>query len=263
MTYRVLIVDDHPLFRKGVRDALMGEPGLQVIGEAADGQTALQMILTLNPHLVLMDVHLPALNGLDVIRQARSRGFEGAILVLTAYDTEEQMRHALRIGANGYISKDARPEHLIQSIRHILSGRYVWGDHVMTHGEVQALIGGAEGSSKNMLSPREREILQYVAMGYSNKAIAERLGISQQTVKNHMTAILRKLDLGDRTQAAVLAIRRGWVRLPEEPATPLRRSSRERTGRGPSATDGLLPGGAGERPTATGGGPGPDPPARR
>jgi len=220
MTYRVLIVDDHPLFRKGVRDTLALEPGLQVIGEAPDGQTALGMILRLNPHLVLMDVHLPGLNGLDVIRQARAHGFEGAILVLTAYDSEEQMRHAIRIGANGYCSKDTSPELLLQSVRHVLSGRYVLGSRVMSAPEVQRFVDQLEADEDVVLSPREREILHYVALGYSNKAIAERLGISQQTVKNHMTAILRKLDLSDRTQAAITAIRRGWVRLPEEPIAP-------------------------------------------
>ncbi|WP_322800207.1 response regulator transcription factor [Thermoflexus sp.] len=220
MTVRVLIVDDHPLFRKGVRDTLMLEPGLQVIGEASDGQTALDMIRRLNPHLVLMDVHLPGLNGLDVIRQARSHGFEGAILVLTAYDSEEQMRHAIRIGASGYCSKDTPPDRLLQNIRHVLSGRCILGWRVVSAAEAQQIVGVAEASEDHALSPREREILQYVALGYSNKAIAERLGISQQTVKNHMTAILRKLDLSDRTQAAILAIRRGWVRLPEEPIFP-------------------------------------------
>ncbi|WP_376793075.1 response regulator [Thermoflexus sp.] len=220
MAYRVLIVDDHPLFRKGVRDTLLMEPGLQVVGEASDGQAALDMILRLNPHLVLMDVHLPGLNGLDVIRQARAQGFEGAILVMTAYDSEEQMRHAIRIGANGYCSKDAPPDVLLQNIRHVLSGRYLLGQRVVTATEVRQIIGEAGEIDDRSLSPREREILQYVALGYSNKAIAERLGISQQTVKNHMTAILRKLDLSDRTQAAILAIRRGWVRLPEEPIAP-------------------------------------------
>ncbi|GBD10227.1 Transcriptional regulatory protein DegU [Candidatus Thermoflexus japonica] len=220
MTYRVLIVDDHPLFRKGVRDTLMLEPGLQVIGEASDGQTAIDMILRLNPHLVLMDVHLPGLNGLDVIRYARAHGFEGAILVLTAYDSEEQMRHAIRIGANGYCSKDTPPDLLLQNIRHVLSGRCILGSRVVTAAEAQQIVGTVQEIEDHVLSPREREILQYVALGYSNKAIAERLGISQQTVKNHMTAILRKLDLSDRTQAAILAIRRGWVRLPEEPILP-------------------------------------------
>ncbi len=220
MAYRVLIVDDHPLFRKGVRDTLMLEPGLQVIGEASDGQTALDLILRLNPHLVLMDVHLPGLNGLDVIRQARAHRFEGAILVLTAYDSEDQMRRAIRLGANGYCSKDASPDRLLQSIRYVLAGRYVLGQRVLSAAEAQQMAGQIEEGAEDILSPREREILQYVALGYSNKAIAERLGISEQTVKNHMTAVLRKLDLSDRTQAAILAIRRGWVRLPEEPIAP-------------------------------------------
>lgn len=220
MVYRVLVVDDHPLFRKGVRDTLMLEPGFQVIGEASDGQTALDLILRLNPHLVLMDVHLPGLNGLDVIRRARAHGFEGAILVLTAYDSEDQMRRAIRLGANGYCSKDASPDRLLRSIRHVLAGQYVLGQRVLSAVEAQQMTGQIEEGEEDILSPREREILQYVALGYSNKAIAERLGISEQTVKNHMTAVLRKLDLSDRTQAAILAIRRGWVRLPEEPIVP-------------------------------------------
>ncbi len=220
MVYRVLVVDDHPMFRKGVRDTLMLEPGFQVIGEASDGQTALDLILRLNPHLVLMDVHLPRLNGLDVIRRVRAHGFEGAILVLTAYDSEDQMRRAIRLGANGYCSKDASPDRLLWSIRHVLAGQYVLGQRVLSAVEAQQMTGQIEEGEEDILSPREREILQYVALGYSNKAIAERLGISEQTVKNHMTAVLRKLDLSDRTQAAILAIRRGWVRLPEEPIVP-------------------------------------------
>lgn len=220
----VLVVDDHPVFRQGLRDVLAAESDLQVVGEAGDGEEALQLALDLSPDVIVMDVNIPKLNGLQVTRRLQQERTSSNILMLTAYDDAEQVFHAIRAGANGYFPKDVTPQKLIEAIHQVNQGQYVIGNTVMDEARLASWllkaterfggegIGGIEEPFVS-LSSREMEILQCITRGMSNKAIAHRLGISHQTVKNHMTAILRKLDVADRTQAAVYALRRGWVRL--------------------------------------------------
>jgi DNA-binding NarL/FixJ family response regulator len=221
---RVVIVDDHPLFRQGLRDVLETDPQLEVVGEAASGEVAIDMAGDVQPHVMLMDINLPDLNGLQVTRQIKARRPEIGIIVVTGYDDAEQAFHAIRAGASAYCPKDITPESLINTIYAVREGMYVVGERRMTHDEVvqwvEEKIGRISGQlttdiedSFVPLSPREMEILEYVTHGRSNKEIAYALGISHQTVKNHMTAILRKLQVEDRTQAAVYALSRGWVRL--------------------------------------------------
>jgi len=222
--YRILIVDDHAVWRQGLRDLLRNEPDLEVVGECADGNEAMQMITSLNPDVVLMDVNMPGMNGLQVTRQVKTERHKAIIITLTAYDDAQQAVHALKAGAKAFCPKDVQPQRLLEVIRHVLRGHFVVGDQLFDQDGVEAWIekqvsqtsrpsidDGQETFSP--LSPREMQILQYVTRGLSNKEIASTLGISHQTVKNHMTAILHKLDVEDRTQAAVYALRHGWVRL--------------------------------------------------
>lgn len=225
---RVIIVDDHPFFREGLRK-ILAEAGLDVIDEAGDGEEAIEKAAALQPDVVLMDVNLPLLNGLQATRQIKDSHPNINLVILTAYDDEEQIYHAIRVGASAYHPKDVDPRQLVQTIREVHAGRYVVGQAVMTEEELgQWLLekfrqfGGQVLADEKYLSPlsgREMEILRLVVAGMSNKEIAYALGISHQTVKNHITALLSKLGVADRTQAAVYALRRGWV--------PLRSGSEE------------------------------------
>jgi DNA-binding NarL/FixJ family response regulator len=220
----IIIVDDHPVFRQGLRDVLETDPNIHVIGQAASGEAAVEMILANEPDVVLMDINLPDTNGLQITRQVKASRPAVKVIVVTGYDDVEQAFHAIRAGANAYCAKDITPESLIGAIYAVREGKYVVEERHMDESEVfqwvEDKIGSIDGrlmtdheDSFVPLSPREMEILEYVTHGRSNKEIAFALGISHQTVKNHMTAILRKLQVDDRTQAAVYALSRGWVRL--------------------------------------------------
>ena len=220
----VLIVDDHPLFRQGLREVLNGEPDLTVVGEAADGEEALRVARELSPRVVLMDVNIPTINGLQVARRLRQEVPTARAVILTGYDDDEQVFHAIRAGAYGYFPKDVMPQKLVEAVREVSAGRYMISNLIMDDAQLApwllkqterfGIVEGELGDEAFVpLSPREMEILQHITRGLSNKEIAHQLGISHQTVKNHMTSILRKLNVEDRTQAAVYALRRGWVRL--------------------------------------------------
>jgi DNA-binding NarL/FixJ family response regulator len=226
----ILIVDDHPLFRQGLREVLNAQPDLVVVGEAADGEEALRVARELLPRVVLVDVNIPTLNGLQVARRLRQDVPGARAVILTGYDDDEQVFHAIRAGAHGYFPKDVMPEKLIDAVREVNGGRYVVSNLIMDDAQLApwlykqterfGVIEGEPGEEAFVpLSPREMEILQHITRGLSNKEIAHQLGISHQTVKNHMTSILRKLNVEDRTQAAVYALRRGWVRL-QDTQTP-------------------------------------------
>lgn len=221
---RILVVDDHPLFRQGLRDVLQSEDDIEVVGEASNGQEAIDLTHALLPDALILDINLPGANGLQVTRQLRAEHCTAAVVMLTAYDDAEQVLHAFRAGGSAYCPKDITPHKLVQILRQVVQGHYVMGDHIFDQEGLQAwLESSVEKASRSYvddsretfspLSPREMEILQHVTRGLSNKEIAVSLGISHQTVKNHMTAILHKLGVEDRTQAAVYALRRGWVRL--------------------------------------------------
>ena len=220
---KVLIVDDHPVFRDGLRNVLNSAEGLVVIGEAQDGADALQAVQTLQPDVVIMDINIPVLNGMQATRQIKSSHPDIQVIMLTAYDDDEQIFHAIRTGASAYYPKDVSPESLVRTIQYVSQGKYVVGEQLMNQREIERWLADASERFGGLLddvdekfrplSPRETEILKLITRGLSNKEIAYTLGISHQTVKNHMTSILRKLDVEDRTQAAVYALRRGWVRL--------------------------------------------------
>lgn len=222
----LIVVDDHPLFRQGVADTLSLEPDFWVVGQAASGEEALEMIRDQQPIAAVVDVNLPGLNGQQLTRQVVSEKLTTHIILLTAYDDTEQKIHAMRSGAAAYCTKDVAPEKLVETVRIVAAGGYVIGEQEYdSPGVGRWLEAQTEGATRpysdpgepfQPLSTREMEVLGYVTGGMSNKEIATSLGISHQTVKNHVTAILRKLGVEDRTQAAIYALKRGWVRLHQQ-----------------------------------------------
>lgn len=226
-----MIVDDHPVFRQGLKNVLAAHEDLHIVAEAADGQEAIERAQKLLPDVVVMDINLPTLNGLQATRRLKNSCPEVNVIMLTAYDDEEQVYHAIRAGASAFHAKDVSPERLVDVIRHVRQGQYVVGGTVLDEDgvgdwlleEFRRFGGGVfdgEEQFLSPLSPREMEILGLVIQGMSNKEIAHHLEISHQTVKNHMTAILGKLGVADRTQAAVYALRHGWVPLREQERRP-------------------------------------------
>jgi DNA-binding NarL/FixJ family response regulator len=219
----VMIVDDHPLFRQGLRRVIEAEDDMEVIIEVGDGEEALRLAQKMVPDVIMMDVNIPTMNGLQVTRSLKASLPNIGVIMLTAYHDDEQIFHAIKAGAGAYYPKGVTPRKLIEAIRQVSQGNYVIDDNVLAKSQVASWLlkqfeqistfGGSPDDLFVPLSPREMEILQLIARGYSNKEIAHELGISRQTVKNHMTSILRKLSVNDRTQAALYALRRGWIRL--------------------------------------------------
>jgi DNA-binding NarL/FixJ family response regulator len=220
----VLIVDDHPVFLQGLRRILESEEDIEVVGAANDGEQALEMARQLAPDVVLLDINLPSMNGMQVTRQLKADAPAVAVILLTAYHDEDQVLHAIRAGASAYYAKDVKPEMLLDAIRQVRQGFYVIEENILSKPELAEWITERfaefdrfwEETEQRMftpLSPREMSILNLIARGMSNKQAAAELGISYQTVKNHMTSILRKLAVNDRTQAAIYALHRGWIRL--------------------------------------------------
>ena len=220
---RLLIAEDHALFGQGLRRVLSLEADFEVVAEVKDGEAAISSALELRPDVILMDINMPKINGLQATQQIKSLWNEARVIVLTAYDDEEQMFFAMRYGAVAYFSKDVPPDQLIEAIRTVCQGKYVVGGRVLDEAKLiewllawynQHATYTNDGEETLMpLSPREMEVLAYIVQGASAKVGAVALGISQQTVKNHLTSIFRKLGVNDRTEAAIVALRRGWIRL--------------------------------------------------
>jgi DNA-binding NarL/FixJ family response regulator len=221
---KLIVVDDHPLFRQGVVDVFSLEPDLFVVGQAENGEEALRLIQSLQPDIAILDINLPGLNGQQVLRQVVNDKLRTKIILLTAYHDSAQVGHAMRGGAAAYCSKDVQPERLVWVIRQVSRGMLVMDDQAFDQSALNLWLetqieGRNIPSTSNYseifspLSSREMEVLACLTRGMSNKEIAVNLKISHQTVKNHVTAILRKLNLEDRTQAAIYALQRGWVKL--------------------------------------------------
>lgn len=219
----VLIIDDHPLFRQGVMDVLSLSEVIRIVGEAPNGEVGLDLIRSLRPDIAIIDINLPGMNGQQVTQQVVQEKLSSRIMLLTAYDDQEQALHSAWVGAAGYCSKDIEPEKLIQAIYEINNGNFVINNLIMTKSEFSGWLDQQMGKARHLysepgspfhpLSLREMEVLSCVVDGKSNKEIAGMLGISHQTVKNHITSILRKFGVEDRTQAVVYALKHGWVKL--------------------------------------------------
>jgi len=222
VTIRVLLVDDQALLRKGFRMVLEEEPDIEVVGEAADGDTAVRLSLRLHPDVVLMDVRMPGTDGIDATSSIVGADDHCRVLILTTFDLDEYAFAGLRAGASGFLLKDVPPAELIAAIRVVAQGDAVVAPRVtrrlldtFAHQLPRPGTDSEPGSGAgelDLLTDREREVLVAVAEGLSNAEIAERLFVSEATVKSHVGRILTKLGLRDRVQAAVLAFQVGLVR---------------------------------------------------
>ncbi|MES9827978.1 MAG: two-component system response regulator NarL [Candidatus Thiodiazotropha sp.] len=210
-TYTVLTIDDHPLFRKGVSDLIDMDDTLNLVGEAANGPDGLVVAKQFNPDLILLDINMKGMNGLETLKAIREQEIDSRVLMLTVSDNEEDVLTALRLGADGYLLKDMEPEDILKSIRKAVKGSLVISDH-LTQLLAKALREDDKLKVKDpitSLTAREKEILQCIAQGQSNKQIANVLNISEGTVKVHVKHLLKKLNLHSRTEAAVWALKEG------------------------------------------------------
>jgi len=222
---RILLVDDQALVRAGFRMILDAEPGMEVIGEAGDGREAIDQVRALRPDIVLMDIRMPELDGLEATRRILESGDEAPrILMLTTFDLDEYVYEALRAGASGFLLKDTPPEQLVSAIEVISQGEALLSPAV-TRRVISEFVKGtgpkpqAQFPRLQELTAREREVLTLIARGLSNAEIAKTLFVSETTVKTHVARILMKLNLRDRVQAVVLAYESGTV-LPGENVEP-------------------------------------------
>ena len=204
---RVLIVDDHPLFREGMRGRLDRVGEITVVGEAASGDEAVDLARELEPHVILMDIKMPGLNGIEATREIRQASPEVGVLVLTMFEDDDSVFAAMRAGANGYLLKGSGGEEVVYAIRAVASGEAVFGA-----GVAERIIGFLSGPRPATprrafpeLTEREEEVLSLVAQGKSNQEIASRLFVSLKTVRNHVSNILLKLQVADRAQAVIRA----------------------------------------------------------
>lgn len=213
-TQRVLIADDHTLVREGVRALLAEIPDLEIVGEASDGREAVRLATTLEPDLILMDLCMPGSNGTEAIDSIKRRLPETKIVVLTVHKSEEHVRGALDAGADAYILKDDSGQELLAAIRGIESGKFYLSPNVcrqVVHGYLDGNTRTEKGPSWNTLTIRERQVLKLIAEGYSNKAIADYLALSQKTVEKHRCNLMHKLDLHNAPAVTTYAIQHGLV----------------------------------------------------
>jgi len=227
---RIVIVDDHQLFREGVKRILEMEENFKVVGEGADGEDAFRMVEEHKPDIILMDINMPHVNGVSAAEKIVSISSKTRIIMLSIHDDEEYVYRTLRAGASGYLLKEMGTSDLVEAVRVVASGGAyihpkVTGKLIEEFRRLSEQEGAAErnGSPEDgnvadpkiieSLTRREREVLQLMAEGKSNRAIGEFLFISEKTVKNHVSSILQKLNVQDRTQAVVNSIKNGWVKL--------------------------------------------------
>ena len=224
---RVMIIDEHPLFRQGCRWALENAGDCTVIAEASESRVGLELAKQQAPDVVLIDALLSTNDALELARQVRHASPRVAIIMLTAFEDEEQLFQSMKLGAAAYLLKDILPEDLVEAVRRVSRGVYIINDNVLSRPNVagRVLHSFRQLSAEEPpevqplytpLSNREIEILDYIARGNSNKEIAKSLKISDQTVKNHITSILKKLSVNDRTAAAVHALTHGWIKMDAE-----------------------------------------------
>jgi DNA-binding NarL/FixJ family response regulator len=210
---KVLIVDDHAVVREGLRAFLDLQDGMQVVGEATDGEQAIEQSLALSPDVILMDLVMPRLDGVGAMRELRTAAPDARVIVLTSFLDDERLLPAIQAGAAGYLMKDVEPAELARAVRAAHAGDAVL-DPTVAARVVRAIADGATPGmplSPERLTRREHQVLTLIAHGHSNKRIALELGIAEKTVKAHVGRVLAKLGVADRTQAALLAVQQGLV----------------------------------------------------
>lgn len=224
MTTKIVIIDDHQLFREGVKRILDFEASFEVVAEGDDGSEAIELVEQYQPDVVIMDINMPTINGVEATSQLIQKYPESKVIILSIHDDENYVTHALRTGATGYLLKEMDADALIEAVKVVADGGSYLHPRV-THNlvkEYRRLSADEGGSDKyiskvelrrplHLLTRRECEVLQLLADGKSNRGIGEALFISEKTVKNHVSNILQKMNVNDRTQAVVVAIKNGWV----------------------------------------------------
>ncbi len=227
----VFVIDNNTIFRNGISQIFASIEDIEVVGESKIDEEALELVMNLSPEVVLLDIGAPLLTGLNLSRQITQNSPGISIAVLAPYDNDEFLFQAVKSGAASYLTKDVTAEELVSTIRRLHQGELIISEQVLTRPKVAervlkqfqdlSLMGVAMEALTAPLTSRELEVLSYVARGFINKEVAYKLCVSEPTVKNHMSSILRKLDANDRTQAVVMAMHYGWIstRVPAEPAT--------------------------------------------
>ena len=200
---RILVVDDHPIVRQGVAGLVGGQPDMSIVGQASNGREAIQQFRAHHPDVVVMDLQMPEMNGLDALMAIRDEVPEARIIMLTTYAGDAQVLRAIKAGARGYLIKSALHKELLEAIRAVYSGRKLLS--------AEASFEVAEHATDDALTPAEVRVLQLIARGNANKEIAEQLSVSEETVKGQVRNILSKLGARDRTHAAMIGLKRGII----------------------------------------------------
>jgi len=200
---RILVVDDHPIVRQGVAGLVGGQPDMSIVGQASNGREAIQQFRAHHPDVVVMDLQMPEMNGLDALMAIRDEVPEARIIMLTTYTGDAQVLRAMKAGARGYLLKSALHKELLEAIRAVHSGRKLLS--------AEASFEVAEHATDDALTPAEVRVLQLIAQGNANKEIAEQLSLSEETVKGQVRNILSKLGARDRTHAAMIGLKRGII----------------------------------------------------
>lgn len=216
---RVILADDHVLFREGTRGVIEQDRGIEVVGEAADGEEAVTMVGVLNPHVILMDIAMPKVNGIEATKLIKAGNPSTAVLILTAYDNDQYIFALLEAGAAGYLLKNVDGERLIGAIRAVHAGEAVLHPDIArkVFGRFVAVGEPALPSQPSDLSDREMQILRLAARGMNNQEIADELFLSRRTVQSHLANIFAKMNVGSRTEATIQAFARGWLTLSDLP----------------------------------------------
>ena len=204
---RILIVDDHPVVRAGLTSMLGTQPGLQVIGSASSGEEAIEMLKLQSLDLLLLDLRMPSMNGIDTLLAIKSLGIPTRVIVLTNFETDEDIYRAVHAGAEGYLLKNTSQSEMVEAIRAVHSGKRYIPPHIASR--------LTERMMRSDLTTREHEVLTMLAKGLTNKQIGRVLKISSNTVRNHVNSIIDKLEVSDRTEAATTAIQRGIIEIDE------------------------------------------------